>query len=765
MQLEQKVNREDIVNEIIELEKRYYKISKLNMKSKELFSKSLKHIGELRLIRSRLKKLKENLTELDEKNEDKKYNKINVPIFDYQMINMDYKYKTKTYEIFSKMMLETDPKKKLNLIDELRLIYRNLINNLEDGDYKIKIQIKYMIIYLNKIARIQKNKIEKSDKKEKIAKNNEIIESMMPDSELYNKILNGEDISNSSLIGIMYAFKDIIQKYDINNNLVKCSNSIINRFDNDNKEFYMNLLYSIIDSIKIRKQNFDKDDNRRVILNQIYKDLKYFEEILNSYDDINSVKSAYLYDIISTLLYDECSYLPIKKLLQNYSKAINATSDKKHIIECILELYLKNYKKAIAGDKTNYINIDYLREVYYMFINDPNIVLDGDVKNRIDKQIENFMQRITNDKNKKQIVVDGKLVSTIFVKNEKRKNYIVEELNKLSIYYRDEKLEYDLKKVNSSTLNEQINCISNMEYENIKDAIDLTSDENIILDNDFIAYNYKSTSSSNILRVSVCDIASLIPEYSDINNYMYNQILENKKIDKRILDRLKFKDVKEVPVITFKISLDRNNNPIDIYIYKSKIKPKRVGRNNTTYRNIIKIVNDIIDKKGYEINTSNNQKIEIVLRNLVNELYLDYVKDKGIPITYSGVERVRDIKPNIYSNIVPILNRISKNQSTNIYNLMTSNLGEFHYSNKPFPVEGYYDLNLVGNPNYIFLENQRIIKSLILNGFNTGIQQYDNIKEALELEHKKMIEDLNSSVGYKPVYDCNQRIKRNTLIS
>ena len=316
---------------------------------------------------------------------------------------------------------------------------------------------------------------------------------------------------------------------------------------------------------------------------------------------IENEQTKYLYDIISVLLYDDSCYLPIKKLIKNYPNAVNAKKEGKYIIENIFDFYLDNYEKILTGNKTYYVNFDYIKEIYYLFINNENIDLNSDIINRINQKKEKFLQRVTTDKNKKKIIIDGEKVNTIIVKNEKRKNYIIEELENVSNNYNKEKLEYDLKKVDKNMLNEQINYMQEIEREKNNDVIDLTSEENIVLDNDFVAYNYKSTTSSNIIRISVRDITSLIPEYSNINNYMYNQLLKQEEIDERIFNSLKFKDCKELSAITFKISLDKNNNPIDLYIYKSKIKTKKVSKNNKTYKEILELVNSLIEKKDYEL--------------------------------------------------------------------------------------------------------------------------------------------------------------------
>lgn len=346
----------------------------------------------------------------------------------------------------------------------------------------------------------------------------------------------------------------------------------------------------------------------------------------------------------------------------------------------------------------------------------------------------------------------------------------MEEVRQLSAhyyYYYYNPPKYDLKKVNEFQLENQINYRCNNDYTSrITDAIDLTNEENIVLDNKYIAYNYKTTEDSNILRVSVCDMSVFVPTDSSLNNYIYNQMLTNEKIDERILNKLKFQDGQITPALTFKISLDKNNRPIGLYIYKSKIKTRYLNGNNQMYSDIIKVINDVEKIKKYELDILNDDKVYEVSRRLVNELYLDIVQDKKLPFTYSGVEKTSDIEPNIYSVVGSISSKLPKEEFTSIYNIIINNLGEFHYSGKPFDVLDDFDLNLVGEPNYIFLENQRIIKSLLLNELNLGIEQYDKRKHIFDVEHQNMIIDLNGSINYKGIedFDYNSKKKKKKIL-
>ena len=306
-------------------------------------------------------------------------------------------------------------------------------------------------------------------------------------------------------------------------------------------------------------------------------------------------------------------------------------------------------------------------------------------------------------------------------------------------------------------LDEQINTLR---PSNTNNQVDLTQEKNIMLDDNFTAYNFKITPSSKILRISVPDISSMVQEYSMVDNYMYNKMLDKGKIDKRILDKLKFKNLERSSAITFKITFDKNNEPIDLYIYKSNIIPSVADSNDKMYSQLLDLSNDLEEKNDYYLNLNDNDRIKINLRNLVNKMYLEYAKKYKIPIIYSGIEKVKSISTKLYMNLVPILDKLTKEEVKNLYDILVTNLGEFHYSDKRFDVVGDYDLNLIGKPNYILLENQRIIKSLIINSINNGNLYYDMKKDAINDDIKKILSDLNASINYKDVYTPELYMKR-----
>ena len=83
---------------------------------------------------------------------------------------------------------------------------------------------------------------------------------------------------------------------------------------------------------------------------------------------------------------------------------------------------------------------------------------------------------------------------------------------------------------------------------------------------------------------------------------------------------------------------------------------------------------------------------------------------------------------------------------------------------KIFLTDGDFDINLIGEPNYILLLNQRIIKSLILNELDLNEIQYNKRKHVLNNEHQNMIIDLNDSIEYKSVDDFKYKKKKKKIL-
>lgn len=751
------ISKKKLIDMIIDLEETYYRVQKINIKSKELFGSNIKLKNKLKKIRKNIIMLNNALDKIDSKKSRNRRAKIDKIISSNQIIKLDFNFQVNTYELFNQLKYEDDLRKRLNIVNQLKKIYFDIFIRVYDEFITYKNQIKEILSFLSIISKEDRNEIvlidsinRKLNEKTK-TKNNEYIKKINDTSIL-------QDTYDEVKDKLLYFIKSIkLEKID--KDLIDSADDIINTLSNiEDINIKICMSNRIIDSIKSRKRNFKKEDEEKSILNIVMRKFKNFKElaVINN-NNIDSVSTSYLYDIISTLLYDEKGYLPIKKILSKYKNALIATSNGKNILEYIVDLYLLNYEKVITGDKINYINIDYLKEVYYLFVNDLNFNPSPELISKIDTKIKTFISRLTVDKNEKQVLIDDVSYNTLYIKNDRRKNIITEELTKLSTFDLSKKLNYEEKSIEDKMLDEQINTLR---PSNTNNQVDLTKEKNIMLDDNFTAYNFKITPSSKILRISVPDISSMVQEYSMVDNYMYNKMLDKGKIDKRILDKLKFKNLERSSAITFKITFDKNNEPIDLYIYKSNIIPSVVDPNDKMYSQLLDLSNDLEEKNDYYLNLNDNDRIKINLRNLVNKMYLEYAKKYKIPIIYSGIEKVKSISTKLYMNLVPILDKLTKEEVKNLYDILVTNLGEFHYSDKKFDVVGDYDLNLIGKPNYILLENQRIIKSLIINSINNGNLYYDMKKDAINDDIKKILSDLNASINYKDVYTPELYMKR-----
>lgn len=121
--------RELLVNKIIELENIYYKISKLNMKSLELFNRRIHIKNKLGVIKEEIQYFNELLNQVDKKvlGKKNKNNAVAEVNFSNQIISLDYRFKMKSYELFNLLRLESDIQNRISIMNKLKQIYSNLL--------------------------------------------------------------------------------------------------------------------------------------------------------------------------------------------------------------------------------------------------------------------------------------------------------------------------------------------------------------------------------------------------------------------------------------------------------------------------------------------------------------------------------------------------------------------------------------------------------------------------------------------------------------
>ena len=535
----------------------------------------------------------------------------------------------------------------------------------------------------------------------------------------YNKI---NDFSKYSTVDLINYFKDMIINCDIDNDYMKCSYEIIKRLDYDKQSFIY--VSTILDAIKIKKYKLDKESVQYNTLKKVKKIFKNYKKLIDIKEETpNDNVSLVRYNIIFSLIFDDDNYLLIKALLNKCNDFLNIRVDNRHIVCYILDVYLKYLNELLNKnyDISDKINVDYMKEVYLLFMTDKNLKLTSSDIFEIENKLNTFISRITSEKEQKTKVIDGVKYNTILIKYNSKRDKIIDNLKTLYPSYKREK-QYKLRNFRDYEFKCNLNSlmhISNNSY------YDLTNKESVVISNPFVSYSYNK--EGNILRISIPDISDLIDENSPIDSYMYNKTIKREKMDERLVEKLVYKDNQVTPSITFKVLLDKNNEPKHLYIYKSKVKPT-FNIDSNTYKDI---ENDFGHRAEEKIN------------NILNKAYLNLVKEEKIPYVFSGIEKIDDFNKDVFVRISSLSHTFSDADYDKIYNVITGNIGEFHYSNKEFSSSSF-NMNLT-RINYITLLNLRIIKKIIISNFTNK----EDIKELIKEEINSLVDDLNENLGYK----------------
>lgn len=740
--LDEKDYKKILIQMIIDLEKKYYKTMLIDLKAKELFGKT-KNNKKLKNIKNQLKILYTSYKEIE--NIQTNINEIG----NNNVIELDYMFKMKCYELFINLKFENNINKRIKIINLLKYNYLKALKEIESlafsnnkEKYDIINKIKDVLKKLNSDLKKEKkdNQLKKDnekipvDTKYKIRIKKEKKRIKEENLTLINDIIDGNDTNSYDLEELVKYFVKCIKTKPLNDNYIKCANDIINRLKQE--EFDEKIFYYIYDSLKNKKYELKKDDYQCIILKSIKKLFKDYKEKIEYEEEYVDESLIYKFNIIFSLLFDEKNYNLIKNLINKCPEFINVRKDERHIVCYILELYLENLEKLLNKKYNINFNVDYLKEIYFLFTKNINISLSEADKKDINNQIYLFISRITNDDSKKNIIINEKVYDTIVIKKEAKKDSIKEEVKKLSTHHFNDKEICNLRQINNAYLTRQLIASSSIPFS--KDDKDISDKENIVLSNPYVCYNYNK--ESNILRISMPDISNLVEEGTPIDSYMYNSLLTDTKLDKELLKKFKYTEGVLMPSITFKINLNSKNRPIDLYIYKSKIMPS-FEKNSETFNELSEYDKDV----------------EKYANSLLNEAYLYYVTKNNIPFIFSGVQREKKINPNTFTNISVLSKKLSDEEYEKIFNAITSNIGEFHYSNAPFQTDEY-NLNLT-TPNYLMLLNQRIVKKLILSDLTDRI--FVETLDAERLEMEKLVDELNKLIGYKKLdFSLKQKKKK-----
>lgn len=637
-----------------------------------------------------------------------------------------------TISLFKELDVENNFNKRIEILYLLKEKYLKIgISYSKDKlgeNYKY---IKEINRFINDAIRIEHKK--KSNSKKGICLQVDEEKLDLECTEILEIIKSNGKLEYYDLASVLKAYKYFIihdlNKYSINAlNVSKyISNKIVNEEIKDDDVII--LINSIKDTIKCRLLSLNKDDNEERLERSLLKELRIvFDFICKNYkEDKLSTKHDYRYDVIKYFLQDENGYPYLKRIVLDMPSMINIRIpefDNEHIIINILKEYLNNYKLMLKNKNGNYINPDYLKQVYLLFMHNENLKLNAKDKNCIDKLLDDFL-----------IYLD------ISIYKEDRKTLAKKEIRKLKTEYLYCEKNVRLKRINENQLNWQTHFLSNNRQASLIDDNRILLKDDCITTNGINAYSYFQDDNKKVLKIHVIDTSRIVVPHTTVDSDIYNSMINKESIDSSIKNQLLL-DYKNLnPTITYEIEFDKYNRILNFKIYKSKISVSYENENLSHELEVF--TKKVLSSKN--IDDFCKSGIDGAIEILLNEEFIKYVDENKLPFMYSGKEVINDYI-NHMNNLNNIFNRLESQDFKKLYNIISGNVGEYNYSTKKFSVDGKYNLHLVNEINYLFVLNQRMINDIViecekLKGKSYYKKQYENLELQLNLSNKHIRPD------------------------
>ncbi len=735
---------QELIKNIEELEQDYSRILKLNFKSQDLFGK--------KVLKRKVKPYKQKLRFLqNELDTNYGYNGSIYNNISYSIIKFDYLFKTNMYSSFYKVKFEKDPKKRLKIYRKVFVTLIENYNKIDNYDYKYKKIANDLIDLFRKKIYKEKANVKKLIKNEIVEeKENTIIENKTIKEEIkdYVDISNPYILKNDDLKEVMDSFRNMVRKSKITEDYIDYVSIIRKRLiDEEVMDENYELINSVIDSLKYRKLYLKKSDKKeKNIIRLCINELKELSEQISIHNTPIAEAHDYKFELLFELLRDKNNYTLIKKIVEDYPVVVNVRNNKRSILSYILQLYLNNYMMILNEHKYNY-NIDYLKEVYILFMNSSSLYLSCEDKIEIDSIIDEFIYKL----NESDV-------------NSKRKNYAINEVKQL--YSDNDNNEFNYyKKVDRFLFDANMKDIEFLDSNHSRrpTEIDLTNEHTFMLENPYVCYSFTEEKGIKSLKVHTVDFSNIVEDGSALDKYVYNCLLDNKKVKGSLLDYLEFKSDEIVSALTYDIIMDNDRNIKDFKIYKSRIKVDGgildYSNNQYVYQNLRRISNDYI-QKFKDVKLTGLSKLEYIINDIVNKQYIKLSRKENLPIIAKKELKTKSIDPETFSKIKNIFNKLPKRDYKRLAKIFNEEIVEKYYDDKVNYKE-YNDLSIVGNPNYIYLLNQRMLKSLLLNDYPISQGMYSSIKQKTIEEYEELIKVLNDLLGYKTEEDFDYKKRRN----
>lgn len=651
-----------------------------------------------------------------------------------------------TISLFKELDIENRVNRRIEILYLLKEKYLKVVVSYDKDDlgenYKY---IKEINRFINDAIRIEHKK-KKSNSKKCISLQDDEDELDLECTEILEIIKTNGNLEYYDLASVLKAYKYFIvhdlNMYSINAlNVSKyISNKIVNEEIKDDDVII--LINSIKDTIKYRLLSLNKDDNKEQLERSLLKELRIvFDFICKNYkEDKLSTKHDYRYDVIKYFLQDENGYPYLKRITLDMPSMINIRTpefDNEHIIINILKEYIYNYKEMLKDKNGCFINPDYLKQVYLLFMNNSNLKLNFEDKVTIDYILDDFILYLDKE-----------------IYKEDRKTLAKKEVRKLKSQYLYYEKKLKFRKVDERQLRWQTELLSNNRTHCLKKDNRVNVLDDCITLNGINAYSLSQDGDKRKLKIHVIDTSKIVAPYTSVDSKIYNCMIEHEKISENIKRKLTLKYNEENPTITYEFNIEKGNCITDFKIYKSKIFIDE--ENNTLLKNLSQLSKKILASKN--IKDFESYTIDESIEILLNEEFINYIDENKLPFIYCGKEYINDYI-NHMNNLSNIFNRLNVIDFKKLYTIISNNVGEYNYSTKTFEVDGTYNLNLINDINYLFIFNQRLITDIIFN--NQKLKDKSKyLKECEKLEHA-----LNLSINHIKPEDIvfKNNAKRNKL--
>ena len=531
---------------------------------------------------------------------------------------------------------------------------------------------------------------------------------------------------------------DFTDKEYINECIETCTWKLSD-FLSENHDLVSEYFY-FMDVIKKRKKRLLKNDENRKYLKSIEDKIK---DVLLLQKEEKIEENAYQ-EIMKILLDDERSYLYIRKLLQRKKEIYNIKINGKHIIFYIIDKYIENFKKMIEDKHSDYINKDYLREIYFLFIKDYQVTLKSEDRVEIDKKFDEFIEYLKNT----------------LIKNN-RKNAAINEVKsmKISKYY-NIKPEYLFPEYNLDNLSYEVNRVItlNQEFAN-KEKMPV---EEAILFGDK-AYKVEG----NKILIYSMDISPFAVDKSILSNYLETLEFTKSKMDSFVSSTFNFKEGNTYSAFCYTLEFHPNGSIKSFSLDKGKVYitswVKTIEDIDDNSKSIYELYRKVCSKCNRKVTSFDLYDVNELFNYFLNQEYTKFIVANKLPFIFSGytVKDEEEIKEYLYA-LSGIIEKLDKKEAYDLLEIINGKVDDKHYS--IFPIsDGVIDMDITDHRNYLSLINQRILNELFYNSRKLENHRLEKLYNEYAQKFMKIVDELNENNDYVDAESIKQnkgRLKR-----